>query len=329
MFESFIDRLLARDSFLVVTHIRPDGDAIGSQLALAHFLREAGKHVYVLGSDHTPRNLAWMDPRNQIEVFDRDPSQFIRIGEADAVVVVDANALHRVGPLESTLAEHRGTRFVIDHHPDPQPLFDHMLVDTERSSTGEIVFEMFEHRGLDRLSPAAAEALYVAILTDTGSFRFSTVTPRVHEITARLIEIGSLAPEEIHNNVYKTRSLAGQHLLGLSLGTLQLYFGNKVGIMTISKPMLERTGAHTEEAEGFTDHILAIEGVEVAVLAMQVADHVKLSFRSQGDMPVNRLAASLGGGGHFNASGAFVRGSLDSVIRRLLSGVENLVPSSA
>ncbi|HLE55485.1 MAG TPA: DHH family phosphoesterase, partial [Rhodothermia bacterium] len=112
MFEPFIERLFAHDSFLVVTHIRPDGDAIGSQLALAHFLREEGKRVYVLGSDHTPRNLAWMDPGNQIQVFDRDPSQLIRIGEADAVVVVDANALHRVGPLEATLAEHRGTRFV-------------------------------------------------------------------------------------------------------------------------------------------------------------------------------------------------------------------------
>lgn len=327
MFEPFIDQLLSHDSFVVVTHIRPDGDGIGSQLALTQFLKREGKRVFTLGSDHTPRNLAWIDPHNEIEVFDRSPSQLIRIGEAGAVVVVDANALHRIGALEETVAAHRGTLFVVDHHPDPDPVFDHMLVDTSRSSTGEIVYEMFDRHGLEGLNPDAAEALYVAILTDTGSFRFNTVTPRVHEITARLIEIGNLSPEDIHNRIYKTKSLIGQHLLGLALGTLQLYSDGKVGIMSISRPMLDRTGAHTEEAEGFTDHILAIEGVEVAVLAMQVGAHVKLSFRSHGDTPVNRLAASLGGGGHFNASGAFVKGRLDDVIRRLRDSFEHLMPS--
>jgi phosphoesterase RecJ-like protein len=253
----------------------------------------------------------------------------IRIGEADAVVVVDANALHRVGNLEQTLTQHRGTRFVVDHHPDPEPVFDHALVDTQRSSTGEIVFEIFAARDVHLLDTNSAEALYVAILTDTGSFRFNTVTPRVHEITARLIEIGSLSPEDIFNRVYKTKSFVGQRLLGLALGTLQLYCGDRVGIMSLSRAMLDRTGAHTEDAEGFTDHILAIDGVEVAILAMQVGDHVKLSLRSQGDVPVNRLAASLGGGGHFNASGAFVRGSLETVIRDVRRRLEEVVPNSS
>lgn len=317
MLGPFIDKLLQHDSFVVVTHIRPDGDAVGSQLGIASFLKSEGKKVYLAGTDHLPRNIAWLDPLHRIEVFDRSPSQLIRIGEADAVVVVDANALHRVGALEETVADHRGVRFVIDHHPDPQPVFDHLLVDSERSSTGELIFELFEHRGLDRMDAATAEALYVAILTDTGSYRFNTVTPRVHEITALLLEIGSISPEEIYNRVYKTRSYVGQLLLGHALGTLKLVCRDRVGIMSVSRPMLERTGAHTEDAEGFTDHILAIEGVDVAILAMQVGDHVKLSFRSQGDTPVNRLASELGGGGHFNASGAFVRGSLNSVLGRL------------
>jgi len=317
MLGPFIDQLLRHDSFVLVTHIRPDGDAIGSQLALAGFLEAEGKRVYLAGSDHTPRNLAWLDSAQRIVVFDRSPSQLIRIGEADAVVILDVNALHRVGALEDTVIEHRGARFVIDHHPDPQPVFDHLLVDAERSSTGELVFELFAHRGLDRMNAAAALALYVAILTDTGSFRFNTVTPRVHEITARLLEIGAISPEEVHNRVYKTRSYVGQLLLGHALGTLQLVCDERVGMMSISRSMLDRTGAHTEDAEGFTDHILAIEGVDIAVLAMQVGDHVKLSFRSQGDVPVNALASEFGGGGHFNASGAFVRGGLNSVLRRL------------
>lgn len=322
MLGPFIEQLLKHDSFVVTTHIRPDGDAVGSQLALGGFLEAEGKRVYLLGADHMPKNLAWLDPAHEIEVFDHSPSQLIRIGEADAVVVVDANALHRVGSLEETLSEHRGERLVIDHHPDPEPVFDHMLVDPERSSTGELVYELFAHRGLDRMDPPAAEALYVAILTDTGSFRFNTVTSRVHEITARLLEIGSISPEEVHNRVYKTKSYVGQLLLGHALGTLQLFCDDRVGMMAISRAMLDRTGAHTEDAEGFTDHILAIEGVEVAILAMQVGNHVKLSFRSQGDVPVNTLATEFGGGGHFNASGAFVRGGLNTVLRGLRERLE-------
>lgn len=324
MFETFEKELLKCSDFVVCTHIRPDGDGIGSQLALGTYLRSLGKNVTLLGSDDTPRNIAWMSGVTDIEVFDASPGQLIRIGESDAVVVVDANTLSRVGPLESTLAQHNGTRFVIDHHPNPDPGFDHMLVDTARSSTGEIVFEMFAHRDLSLLTPEAAEALYVAILTDTGSFRFNTVSPRVHEITAQLLEIGSLSPEAIHNRVYKTRSYAGQRLLGLSLATLQLVCDDRAGIMYINRSMLDRTGAHTEDAEGFTDQILVIEGVEVAILAMQVGDHVKLSLRSQGDIPVNQLAADFGGGGHFNASGAFVRGRMDAVLQDVRRALEEL-----
>ncbi len=325
MFETFEKELLKCSDFVVCTHIRPDGDGIGSQLALGTFLRNLGKNVTLFGADDTPRNIAWMKGVADIEVFDGSPGQLIRMGEADAVVLADANTFSRTGQLESTLSQHNGTLFVIDHHPNPDPVFHHMLVDTARSSTGEIVFEMFEHRDLGMLTPEAAEALYVAILTDTGSFRFNTVSPRVHEITAQLLEIGSLSPETIHNRVYKTRSFAGQRLLGQALATLQLVCDDRAGIMYINRSMLDRTGAHTEDAEGFTDHILAIDGVEVAIFAMQVGDHVKLSLRSQGDIPVNSLAVAFGGGGHFNASGAFVRGGMQSVLQDVKHALDELL----
>lgn len=325
MLRRFVDELLRHDSFVVTTHIRPDGDAIGSQLAMGQFLRAHGKDVFLLGSDDAPRNVAWLDREKSVAVFDRSPGQLIRIGQADAVVLVDANTLHRVGALEHAIESHLGTRFVIDHHPDPQPVFHNALVDPTRASTGELVFELFEHAGLDLLDESAAEALYVAIMTDTGSFRFSAVTSRVHEITARLLEIGDLSAETIYNRVYKTRTYAGQHLLGLSLSTLQLVADGRAGLMSVTRDMLERTGAHTEDAEGFTDHILAIEGVDVAVLAMQVSDHVKLSFRSHGSVPVNELAIDFGGGGHVNAAGAFVRGRMESVLRDLQSAIERML----
>jgi phosphoesterase RecJ-like protein len=322
----FIHSLLRHDSFLVVTHARPDGDAIGSQLALARFLKRLGKEVLLPAADDIPRNLSWLDPDGMIETFDGSPNQIVRYGEVEAVVIVDANDASRIGRLVDVVASHKGHVYVIDHHPDPNPDYDGYALDTEAASTGQLVYKLIADRDPELIDQQSAVCLYTAIMTDTGSFRYGNVTPGLLEIVADLFRRGEFTAEEVYNRVYKTRSEPGQLLLGHSLQTLTLVSNGKLGYMTVTRRMFERTGASSEDVDAFTDPILAIEGVEVAILFMEVGSGVKMSFRSQGDIPVNGLAQRFGGGGHRNASGAFADGQIDSVIARVVDAAASIMP---
>jgi len=317
------------DSFLVVTHVRPDGDAIGSQLALGLFLERLGKSVILGGTDDLPRNLAWLDPGGKIEPFDGSPSQVVRFGEVDAVLIVDANSVSRVGRLQDVVEGHKGRMFVIDHHPGPDDGFDGYFVDTTAASTGELVYALIETGSSNLIDDDIAVALYTAIMTDTGSFRYGSVTPELMEIVADLLRRGSFTAEEVYNRVYKTRTESGQLLLGHALQTLTLAANGRLGYMKVTLDMFERTGASSEDVDAFTDFILAIEGVEVAILFMEVGRGVKMSFRSQGAVAVNDLAQSLDGGGHRNAAGAYVYGSMDGVIRRVVREAASMMPTPA
>jgi len=321
--------LLACDSSLIVTHARPDGDAIGSQLALGRFLERRGKTVILGGSDDTPGNLAWLDPSRSIETFDGSPLQIVRFGEVDAVVIVDANSFSRLGRLEALVEGHTGRIFVVDHHPNPDEGFDAYAVDTSASSTGEIVYDLIASAIPELVDEDVAVWLYTAIMTDTGSFRYGNVSPRLMEIVADLLRRGSFTAEEVYNRVYKSRTEAGQLLLGDALRTLSLAMKGRLGYVKVTRRMFDRTGASSEDVDAFTDHIVAIVGVEVAILFMQVGSSVKMSFRSQGDIPVNTLAEFFGGGGHRNASGAFVPGDIDTVISRVLREANAIMPIQA
>jgi phosphoesterase RecJ-like protein len=328
MFE-LVTPLLACDTFLVVTHTRPDGDGIGAQLAMGRFLEGLGKSVILGGSDDTPPNLAWLDPNRTIETFDGSPLQVVRFGEVDAVVIVDANSPSRLGRMEDLVAGHNGRVFVIDHHPDPDPDFDGYAVDTTASSTGEIVYELIAAVNPDLLDEEIALCIYTAIVTDTGSFRYGNVTPRLMQIVSDLFRRGTFTAEEVYNRVYKTRTEAGQLLLGLALQSLTMALRGRLGYMKITRRMFERTGASSEDVDAFTDHILAIKGVEVAILFMEVGNNVKMSLRSQGDVSVNKLASSFGGGGHKNASGAFAQGNIETVVDRVLKEAAATIPLQA
>ena len=326
MFEGILNSLLKLESVLVVTHARPDGDAVGSQLALGRFLDRCGLRVVMASSNYTPNNLAWLDPAGRIEFYDGSPLQLVRLSEVDGVVIVDANAPSRLGSLEDVVSNHRGKLFVIDHHPDPVDIFDVAAVDTSAASTGEMIFDLIALHDIDLIDEEIAVSLYAAIMTDTGSFRYGNVTPALLRTVATLLERGSFTTEEIYNRVYKTRTEAGQLLLGAALESLKVVHSGVLGYMTITRRMFERTGATSEDVEAFTDHILSIEGVSTAILFMEVGRGVKMSFRSQGEIPVNELAAKFGGGGHKNASGAFTQGSIESVVQSVVSEAARYLP---
>lgn len=315
--QTFLPALLQHEQYALVTHFRPDGDALGSQIAMGLFLRKLGKRVILLG-DYLPRNLKWIG-KSGYRVYVGSEEQQERIQTAEAVVVLDAGALRRLGRVAEPVEANPNPRYVIDHHPDLEDGFAAAYVRTSASSTGELIYELIAAYDPDLIDREIAIALYVAIMTDTGSFRFNNVTPRVHEIIADLLRRGDLNPGPIHEAIFNANTLGGLHLLGEALRSIDLHFDGKVATMTITQRMLEETGTHTDEIRGFVNHALSVEGVEVAVLFTELKGHVKMSFRSEGDVAVNAWAGHFGGGGHRNASGAYVEGRLKKVVWNVLS----------
>lgn len=318
MLEPVLDVLATHDRFVLTTHRRPDGDAIGSVLALGRFLEKKGKSVYVLTADPTAHNLTWMAGAEDVAVFSGSLAQRKAIATAEVALVLDTNAEDRLGKAGKPIRASGAVKVLIDHHTHPEGWFDVVYRREDASSTGELVYEIITAIDADAIDRDIAAALYTAIMTDTGSFRFSNVTPRIHRIIADLLERGGINPDDIHGAVYDTRSVYGLRLMGRAFDTLRLLHDGVVGYMVISQRMLEETGADRDDTEGLVNYILSIEGTKAALLFIESEAGVKVSFRSKGAMHVHTWAQAFGGGGHRNASGAYQKGTLDDVIRKIL-----------
>ncbi len=320
MLEDVLPLLLDNKRFLITTHVRPDGDAIGSQLALGLFLQKLGKQVAMINTDPLPANLDWLPGVEAIEVFDGGLGQHEYIGGADVIVVVDTNTLDRLGKKMARPVKNSGAvKILIDHHTEPETWFDRTFVRDTASSTGELIHELITAYDPARIDEAIATALYAAILTDTGSFRYSSVTPAVHRIVADLLERGSMAPDAVYAALYETRSPHWVRLLALVLETLTLRYEGLLSYLVVSRRVLEETGATNEDTEGLVSYGLAIEGVQVALIFTETPRGTKVSFRSKGDVYVHEWARAFGGGGHRNASGAYLKRPLDEVIDAVLA----------
>jgi len=319
MVADLIPILERADRVVITTHTRPDGDAIGSQVALGHFLRDKGKEVWMINSDPSPYNLEWIPGSSDVLVYDHSLQQVEAIASADAVVVVDTNAVNRLGKPGSQIQGSSAKKLLIDHHTDPEGWFDLSHRRETASSTGELLYELMAEWDRDGITSDVAIALYVAIMTDTGSFRFSNVSPALHRITADLLDRASMDSAQMHSLVYDRKSAEGLRLMAAVLSSLELHFDGAVGAMVVTRQMLEDTGAGAEETDGFVNMLLTIEGVHVALIFTETAKGTKISFRSKGDWEVHKWAQSLGGGGHRNAAGAFVQESLEKTIASLLA----------
>ncbi len=324
--DTFLSSLLSNQSFCLVTHVRPDGDAIGSQLALGLFLDKLGKEVHMINSDPIPDNMGWLPRVNRVEVFDGSISQRERIINVDAVVVMDANAGNRLGDVESMIRDGNAVKYLIDHHTNPENWFDEYYIRDTASSTGELVVELIEDAGkLEFLDEEIASALYAAIVTDTGSFKFSAVTPALHRIVADILERGGITPTPIHTAIYDTRSLNSLRLLSRALASITLKHNDQVGYMVISQRMLRELQADSDETEGFVNYVLSIAGVKAGLMFLETAKGTKVSFRSTADTHVNEWAKSFGGGGHRNASGAFIKRSLEKTIDQVMEAAPRFI----
>jgi bifunctional oligoribonuclease and PAP phosphatase NrnA len=313
--------LCAAHRVLLSTHLNPDGDALGSQLALWDILRAAGVEARIINTDSVPDNLAFLDPDGSIfEQYAAAEHDGV-FALADVLVVMDLNAPGRLGAVATPLLASRAPTYVIDHHLRPAPFADGYHVRTEASSTAEIVYDLLEgHPGAD-IGSRAALGLYVGIMTDTGSFRFERTTPHVHRIAARLLETG-VDQTDVYRRIHDDYPMRRTELLGHVLADIRADADGTVTTLAVSSGLLMRTASTLEDVENLVHYGLSIRGVRATALLTEMPDAIKISFRSRLGVTVNDVAAEFGGGGHAFAAGATVRGrTLDDLrvdVSRLL-----------
>ncbi len=295
------------DRFIITTHEKPDGDAIGSCLALYNYTKTKGKDSKIINISQTPDNLKFLPNSSEIIEYKKEQheKEFLN---ADAIFILDINDISRLGEVGEAIKKSNAIVVVIDHHVSPENDHDYCFMDTTASSAGELIYKFLqEDEGL-RLDTSISDPLYVAILMDTGSFRFDRTDAEVHRIVAELIETGSI-PGELYDRVYNTRTLNGFKLKSLVEGTIELYYNNRFSAMIARREYFIETGASRYDTEGFVEEQMSIKGVEACVLLTQTPDNdeIRLSFRSK-SIPVRDIAVSFGGGGHQHASGGKIHG---------------------
>ncbi|KPK71315.1 hypothetical protein AMJ71_08100 [candidate division TA06 bacterium SM1_40] len=333
MWERVIQAISDHHRFVITTHLNPDGDAIGSELALAEFLADLSKEVRIINVHPAPHSYQFLPGSDRILLFDSDEARdWLR--RVDAAFVLDISTWARLGALGNLLTERAVPTICIDHHPSP----DHgpgsaadvsaegpiLVVDVGASATGELVYDLI--MGVKgTLSPSQAEAIYVALLTDTGSFRFPNTTARTHRIAADLVEMG-IDPARIYDCIYGRSSMPRLQLMGRALTSIETRCDGKIAYVAVTQRMLEETGAQPDDTEGLVDLARRVEGVEISLCFVEQGDgKVKLSVRSPGVVRVNGLARQFGGGGHAYASGALPEGELDAVIEEVIGEACRLV----
>jgi len=317
------DALLAAERVVLTSHIRPDGDAIGSEIAVALFLKVLGKEVIAINSDAEPRRLGWLIDDHAdglVEKFEEGKlSQIEALANADTVMVLDVGAAHRLGKLADRVKGASAKKLLLDHHPDAEGWFDVACVRTEMASTGELVYELIAGHDPELIDEHIATALYAAIMTDTGSFRYGATRPSTHRVVADLLERGGISPEPIHINLFDQRSRESLRLLARALETITTHYDGRLATMVITQDILRETGAYFDETEGLINYALGLKGVVSALIFLETLSGIKVSFRSKGDCPINDWAAQFGGGGHKNAAGAYVRGmALHRVVKDVI-----------
>jgi len=296
-----------RQRFVLTSHARPDGDAIGSQLAMAYALRRLGKEAHLVNKDAAPPQFQSFPGVTEIQV---SPSVE---GQYEAVIVMECSELSRTG------VEGFEKYFVIniDHHQGNKKYGAVNWFDASAAACGEMVFDVIKALGVS-LTPEIATHLYIAILTDTGGFHFSNITPRTFDICRQCTEAGA-RPEAIARAVYDSNTMARLRLMGAVLHNLEFECSGRAVVANLSLRLLHDTGATHEDADGLINIPLTVGDIQAVAFFKEITpDSHRVSLRSKGEIDVNRVAAAFNGGGHKNAAGCTLDGTYPEVRRRLL-----------
>jgi len=317
LIEAIARELRDNKRFLLTTHVNPDGDAIGSLGALALVLEDLGKQVVAYCQDEIPGFLRFLPYSERIVREIPGPNRF------DVAVVLDCGELDRIGNAAEALQQVEKI-IHIDHHSSSDDFGQLNLVRPECSSTAEILYEIFQVIPAS-LSSEAAENIYTAILTDTGSFRFANTTARALDIAAEMVALG-VAPDKIASEVYESMSPERLRLLALSLNTLTLRANGRLATMQVSRAMLEETKTSVMDTDGFVNYPRGINTAEMAIFFREMdSGKVNVSLRSRGRLNVAEFARNHDGGGHHNAAAFRAEGSLTEVVEEVLAAAEEFI----
>ena len=307
------------------THMNADGDGCGSETALARILMQRGMTVRIVNPTPWPAMFEFLLGDDLKDYSASGPSA---LDEIDLLVVLDISDVKRLGQLTESVRALTVPRLVIDHHiATDEPAGTIVVADTTACATGELIFDLGTVLDAELTEPVA-RSLYAALLTDTGGFRFANTSPRCHAIAAKLLAAG-VNPEEMYRRIYASVPLGRMHLLRDALATLEV--DSAIGLAWLSVPSdaLERYGLKSEELDGIVEHARSVAGTRLALFFRDLGHgRVKLSFRSTGDVDVNRFAGQFGGGGHARASGALVTGTLEAVRDRVVLAAREFLAKS-
>ncbi len=310
---------------VIVTHFKPDADALGSSLGLAGFLKKNGHRVTVITPSDYPTFLSWMPGNAEVVALSHESSEPEKkakgvIGSAEVIFCLDFSSLQRIESLEESVRNATGTKVLIDHHLAPEKFATFEQWDSRAASTAGLVFQLIEQLGQkEQIDSDIANCLYAGIMTDTGGFRHSNTTQTEFLIASELTGRGA-NPSQVAKEIYDTNSLERLKLTGFVLSQkLNVLQEFNTAYITLTSSELKQFGSQTGDTEGLVNYGLSIKGIRLSVLMYDRKGEIKLSFRSLGDFSVNELARQYyEGGGHKNASGGTSKVSLDETLQKFL-----------
>lgn len=317
--DAFVRLVNEHERFVLTSHIRPDCDALGSELGLAAALQALGKSVRIVNGQATPAIYRFIDPRGQIQVLGHDVSPE-QLADAQVLIVLDTSAWVQLGSMADVVRRTPAKVAVIDHHVSEDDLQAELFKDPTAEATGRLVVEAIEALGVP-LTEQMATPLLAAIATDTGWFRFNSVTSRTYRVAAQLIDAGA-SPTQLYRELYERDSLARVRLRGLVLHRIETELDGRLAYTYVMQEDFQRLGATPSDTEDLINQVLQVDGTEVAVIFVQQAEQrFKLSFRSRSDVDCSTIAERFGGGGHKAAAGAIVEGRWQQVRSQVLDAV--------
>ncbi|MFT7618638.1 MAG: phosphoesterase RecJ-like protein [Planctomycetota bacterium] len=305
--ESVASQILACERIILTTHMTPDGDGLGSELALLRHLRRIGKNAIILNCSTVPEDLRFLVRSGEVVTFQRGKHENL-LEEADVICAFDLGAAGRLGRMEGPVREATCSKVLVDHHLFDNDLFDVLYVDTEASSSAELTFGLLEAMGMEKLEVEVAEPLHVGLIQDTGSFNFNTTTPSALRLAAKFIEAG-VKPYRIWRKLNCQKPLHRVRFMGNNIARIELHENGKLSSALCDLEYMKKVKGEPRDAFEVVNHLLSIRGVEVGCFAVQIgSEKTKFSLRSSGRIDVCDLAKKFGGGGHRFAAGFTVDG---------------------
>ncbi len=313
---AFVELIRGHERFILTSHIRPDCDALGSELGMAGILESLGKHVRIVNGQATPPNLQFLDSSGKIQALHEQvhPDE---LADREVLLILDTSAWAQLGSMGEVVKTTRAKKAVLDHHMSEDDLGAVYFKNTQAEACGRLVCEAADHLGVP-LSEKIATPLFAAIATDTGWFRFNSASSSTYRLAARLIDSGA-SPAAIYGNLYEQETLGRCRLRGIILSRLQTEFDGRFVHTYVLREDFAQAGALPQDTEDAINLSLSIAGTQFAVILVeQLSGGFKLSFRSRCALDCNQIAAHFGGGGHKAAAGAFIQEPFEVAQSRVL-----------